>query len=69
MKYYLEILLILFILSTDNLHSQCSVVVDTANISHIICPNGGAVGSAQIIQENYINYSWQNIQTRRIFIT
>jgi len=66
-KYYLEILLILFLLSSDNLHSQCSVVVDTANISHIICPNGGAVGSAQIIQANYLNYSWQNIQTGNLF--
>lgn len=69
MKYYLEILLILFIFSTDNLHSQCSLVVDTANISHIICPNGGAVGSAQIIQANYLNYSWQNIQTGNFFNT
>ncbi|MAR39627.1 MAG: hypothetical protein CMD22_02910 [Flavobacteriales bacterium] len=67
MKYYLEILLILFLLSTDNLHSQCSVVVDIPNIHHIICPNGGAVGSAQIIQASYLNYSWQNIQTGNLF--
>ncbi|MAR39731.1 MAG: hypothetical protein CMD22_03450 [Flavobacteriales bacterium] len=69
MKYYLEILLILFILSTNNLHSQCSIVVDTANISHIICPNGGAVGAAQIIQATYLNYSWQNVQTGVFFNT
>ena len=40
---------------------QCVVTVDTANIQHVICPNGGSVGSAQIIQASYINYSWQNV--------
>ena len=41
--------------------SQCFVTVDTANIQHIVCPNGGPVGSAQINQTYYINHSWLNI--------
>ena len=47
--------------------SQCVVNVDTANIQHIICPNGGAIGSAQIIQASYINYSWHNISNGQFY--
>jgi len=43
--------------------SQCAVSVDIANIQHIDCPNGGAVGSASIIQNNYVNYWWTNTTT------
>jgi len=52
---------------SQNVYSQCSIIVDTANISHIACPNGGAVGSAQIVQSNYINYSWQNITNGQLY--
>ncbi len=41
--------------------AQCTVNVDTANITHIVCPNGGAIGVAQIIQASYQNYSWENV--------
>ena len=47
--------------------SQCVVTVDTANIQHIICPNGGSVGSAQIIQASYINYSWKNVSNGQLY--
>ena len=54
-------------LSVQNLYSQCTVNVDTLNISHIVCPNGGAVGSAQIIQSTYLNYSWKNISNGQLY--
>ena len=44
-------------------YSQCNIPVDVSNIQHISCPNGGSVGSATIIQDNYTNYFWQNIST------
>ena len=67
MKYCLKIVLVFFFLSTNKLYSQCSVVVDTSNISHIVCPNGGAVGAAQIIQATYLNYSWQNVSNGQLY--
>ena len=67
MKYFLNILFVFFFLSTNKLYSQCSVVVDTANITHIVCPNGGAVGAAQIIQATYLNYSWQNVSNGQLY--
>ena len=60
MKKHFYILLIFSILS-HIIFAQCTVNVDTANISHIECPDGGAVGSAQIIQATYLNYYWKNI--------
>ena len=61
-------LLTLFILlSVQNLYSQCTVNVDTLNISHIVCPNGGSVGAAQIIQANYLNYSWKNVTNGQLY--
>jgi len=63
----LNILLVFFFISTNKLYSQCSVVVDTANITHIVCPNGGAVGAAQIIQATYLNYSWQNVSNGQLY--
>ena len=60
MKKHFYILLIFSLLS-HIIFAQCTVNVDTANISHIACPDGGAVGSAQIIQATYLNYYWQNI--------
>jgi len=66
-NYYLKILLFFFFLSANKLYSQCSVVVDTANITHIVCPNGGDVGAAQIIQANYLNYSWQNVTNGQLY--
>ncbi len=55
--------ILLFVVFTNNLFAQnpCTVVVDTANLVHISCPNGGPIGGAQIIQASYINYSWQNV--------
>lgn len=63
----MNILFVFFFLSTNKLYSQCSVVVDTANITHIVCPNGGAVGAAQIIQATYLNYSWQNVSNGQLY--
>ena len=62
-----KIFFLIFLLNTNNLYSQCSVVVDTANITHIVCPNGGAVGAAQIIQATYLNYSWQNVSNGQLY--
>ena len=61
MRIFLTIIIFFFFGVNQNVYSQCSVNVDTANISHIVCPDGGAVGVAQIIQATYLNYSWQNI--------
>ena len=51
----------------NNTQAQCTVIVDTANLQHINCPNGGAVGGASIIQASYINYSWQNITNGQLY--
>ena len=48
-------------------YTQCSVNIDTSNIIHVICPNGGPVGGAQIIQATYLNYSWQNITNGQLY--
>ena len=58
---------ILICLSFNSVFSQCYVNVDTANIGHIICPNGGSVGSAQIVQATYLNYSWQNVTNGQLY--
>ena len=44
----------------NNTQAQCTVNVDVASLQHIDCPNGGAVGSANVLQSNYYNYSWYN---------
>ena len=67
MKCLEKIFFFILLLNSNNLYSQCSVVVDTANISHIVCPNGGAVGAAQIIQATYLNYSWQNVTNGQLY--
>jgi len=54
---------LLSIIYCNTTWSQCTVTVDIANIQHIDCPNGGAVGSASIVQDNYTNYFWDNITT------
>ena len=51
----------------NNTQAQCTVTVDVANLQHINCPNGGAVGVASIIQANYLNYSWQNITNGQFY--
>ena len=67
----MRIFLIIFIFFVSginqNVYSQCSIVVDTANITHIACPNGGAVGAAQITQASYFSYSWENITTGNFY--
>ena len=57
------ILFLLFVLLNQKIKGQCGVDIDANSLQHIICPNGGAVGSASILQDNYINYFWQNITT------
>ena len=64
-RIYLIFLLLL--LNIHSLYSQCSVNIDTANIIHISCPNGGPVGAAQIVQANYLNYSWTNITNGQLY--
>lgn len=47
---------------SQNVFSQCTVLVDTANVKHINCPNGGATGNASLTQGTYTNYSYQHLQ-------
>ncbi len=51
----------------NNAQAQCTLTIDVANLQHINCPNGGAVGVANIIQANYLNYSWQNITNGQLY--
>lgn len=51
----------------NNAQAQCTLIVDVANLQHVNCPNGGAVGAANIIQANYLNYSWQNITNGQLY--
>ena len=67
MQKFLIIFLSFFIGITQHVYSQCIVTVDIANLQHINCPNGGAVGGASIIQASYINYSWQNITNGQLY--
>ena len=67
MKKTSTLLALFILLSVQNLYSQCTVNVDTLNISHIVCPNGGSVGAAQIIQSTYLNYSWQNVTNGQLY--
>ena len=57
------ILFLLFALLNQKIKGQCSVDIDANSLQHIVCPNGGAVGSASILQQNYTNYWWTNITT------
>ena len=67
MRKFLIIFLFFFFGITQHVYSQCIVTVDIANLQHINCPNGGAVGGASIIQASYINYSWQNITNGQLY--
>ena len=62
-------ILFFLVVSVNSLFPQsaCPVVVDTANLVHISCPNGGPVGGAQILQAFYINYSWQNVSNGQLY--
>ena len=42
-------------------------MVDTANVKHINCPNGGAVGAATISQTGYQNFGWENITNGTLY--
>ena len=68
-KYSLKrfLLLLIFLSVKINLYAQCFVIVDTTNITHIPCPNGTASGSAQIVQAQYLNYSWYNVSNGQIY--
>ena len=57
------ILFLLFVLLNQKIKGQCGVDIDANSLQHIVCPNGGAVGSASILQDNYTNYFWENITT------
>jgi len=64
----IKILSLLFcIVVYNNIQAQCTINVDAANLQHINCPNGGAVGVASIIQANYLNYSWKNISNGQLY--
>ncbi|MDA9344854.1 GEVED domain-containing protein [Flavobacteriales bacterium] len=67
MKKIFTLFIFFTLLNIQNLYSQCTVNVDTLNISHITCPNGGSVGAAQIIQSNYLNYSWENVTNGQLY--
>jgi hypothetical protein len=56
-----------FLIVYNKTQAQCVVTVDIANLQHITCPNGGAIGGANIIQASYINYSWQNITNGQLY--
>ena len=63
MQRVIKILSFCFCIIFHNItQAQCTVTVDVANLDHIDCPNGGAVGGASILSPHYYqNYSWQNI--------
>ena len=64
----INILSLLFcIVFYNNIQAQCTVTVDVANLQHINCPNGGAVGGANIIQTGYQNFAWHNITNGQIY--
>ena len=67
MKKIFTLFIFFTLLNIQNLYSQCTVNVDTLNISHITCPNGGSVGAAQIIQATYLNYSWENVTNGQLY--
>ena len=67
MRNFLIIFIFFVFGINQNVYSQCNIVVDTSNITHIACPNGGAVGAAQIIQANYLNFSWENITNGQLY--
>ena len=60
------ILFLLFVLLNQKIKGQCSVDIDANSLQHIVCPNGGSVGSASILQQNYTNYWWTNITTGQL---
>ena len=41
--------------------------MDINNLQHVTCPNGGAVGTANLLQGTYFNYSWTNISNGQIY--
>ena len=50
------------------MYSQFIVVADTTNITHIVCPNGGASsGELQQFKFTYLNYSWQNVSNGQLY--
>ena len=58
-KRYLLILFVYYS-SIDLVKAQCPPIA-VNNLQHIDCPNGGAVGSANIFQTGYTSHSWQNV--------
>ena len=66
-KHIKYLLFLCYFLHSGILYSQCNIVVDTANLGHVICPDGGATGSANILQTGYQNFSWINISNGQIY--
>ena len=66
---HIRVLFISFILLlfSGKVGAQCAVVVDTAGIKHIECPNGGSTGFAALMQGTYTNYTWTNISNGQIY--
>ena len=60
------ILFLLFVLLNQKIKGQCGVDIDANSLQHIVCPNGGSVGSASVLQQNYTNYWWTNITTGQL---
>ena len=63
MHKIIYILFLLFALINQKVKGQCSIDIDPNSLQHIVCPNGGSVGVASIIQSNYTNYWWTNLTT------
>ena len=51
----------------SNTQAQCTVFVPSSSLQHIDCPNGGAVGSASILQNSYSSYSWFNTTNGQLY--
>ena len=63
----LSIILSICVFYTINTYSQCVVIVDTSNLQHVICPNGGSNGGANISQTGYQNFAWHNVTNGQIY--
>ncbi|MEE2931038.1 MAG: GEVED domain-containing protein [Bacteroidota bacterium] len=61
------VLFFLFFYPFSKSYSQCSIIVDTANLGHIVCPSGASLGSASILQTGYQNFAWYNISNGQIY--
>ena len=63
MQIIRNILFFICILFNVSLKGQCDVIINNSSIQHVVCPDGGAVGGASILQSNFTNYWWTNTTT------